>query len=184
MREHVLLAMQVVIAGVGALCIASNWWGVFVGRSDGRTSSPIPIIGGLTAAAGLYINPATRSYAWLPVLLDFYYLAILYMLVLDTPYKAWRMRRANMLCEYVAPGPDGARLRLFKDNLFDLTAPHVSINGTWREDGGILILESCGETASLKREAHVLTGQIGFASLEKLQSLQLPGMQLARQGEK
>ena len=189
---HSIAAVLLVLGGLLAL---ANWASVIRSHFTRRFHSPVPLVAAIMLAAGLWLIPNTRPYAWFSPLLDYGTLAILFA----SPRlirEAWSTSRINLVCEYAGKaGIKTARLRLFRRGIFTLRLNlhrppgecgliSTGTIGTWQREGTRLMLctgqESAGFDVVRDQPTEALRQSTGFATWEASPDLSLASIELVR----
>jgi hypothetical protein len=152
-----LQQLAITLIALGSTFTLYNWLMVYLTWRTGRFHSCIGLVGGLPLAVGLLWFPATRLFAWVPLVLDWGTLMFLLALpqIVD---ELWSTSRFNLLEEY-AGQRDGrkARLCLFRRGVFTMQFERpdaqcglveVGSIGTWQREEGRLMLIPCEDSAT------------------------------------
>ncbi len=160
-----------------------------------RHSSMVFLFGGFLGAAGFFLTPRLRPYAWLPPLLDPATMALLFALprLLN---EFWETSRFNLLSRYTGRrGIQQVNLCLFRKGVFVLRQSFArpsgefgivesSTIGTWQREEDQIILRIGEQTAVFEivpsSSGRTIRQFVGFSSLESNPEQSLAAIDLSR----
>ncbi len=187
-----MFTISIVLILIGGFVAFVNWFSFFQSYSTKRFHSTVPLIGAVLLGGGMFILPATRSYCWSALFLDYGTLALL--LAFPNLFREfWSTRRFNLVSEYLGQAEKKtACLRLFKNGVFtirlQLSRPpnecglvNVGTTGKWQRDGNRIKLSTKEESASFEviHDAPIesLRQSLGFVSWENKDEMSLAGIE-------
>ena len=65
-----MLSTAVVLMVLGGFLVLSNWWMVYWSYRTKKFYSPVPFTYAVMLLAGMLMEPATHSYAWIALVID------------------------------------------------------------------------------------------------------------------
>jgi hypothetical protein len=183
--------LATVLMTIGGLLCFANWWSVISSCITRRFHSAVPLVGAALLGVGMFMNSATRPYAWSALILDYGTLAFLFA----SPrliHEVWSTSRFNLLCEYLGEADiKTVRLCFFRHGIFTirlhLRRPpgecglvSTGTIGTWKRDGERLTLRTASETAVFDliqdSPAETFRQSTGFTSWENNHEQSLAGI--------
>lgn len=167
-----LIGLFVAFAALNAFIAISNL------RSE-KYCSPLPILGGVTGFAGFLLMPSLRSYAWIPLILDYGTAGVIFIAIPMLIRESWQTSDFKLVREYIAcDDRREIRLRFHRADIFTLQIKikrqagelgliELNTRGEWRRDGNTMLLKIGADTAIFDEIGNELRVRKSFNGFEE-----------------